>query len=304
MKTDDEAIFGIKYNLERYVLVTWCVTVFIVSVIGDYIIIETLASKEVRAIKCNKVILSVMQHLAFIDLFSAIFSILPRIAALIANEWVFGKFLGHVEVHTLNIFYTVTALLTCLMTIFKLACLRDPLRTFSLSKCFGHKICAFIWALALVFNIPSILGILLYVGDTLYFGYLWFGCSYEFKSFKAVSWLAVYYLICHGLMTIFPFLTLLITSILILLVAKRSASRFGETLKRKGVLTVLLTALVYLVSLLPYFIDSFLETSSAIHRAAFFLTFLNTMANIFIYLLTIPAFRCILRVKLGHYYSP
>ena len=302
MQTNDRKTYGIECNLERYVLIIWSTFVFLTSIIGDSIIIATLSSRESRRIKSNKIIMTVMQHLAVVDLLSAIFNVLPRIPALITDSWEMGDFLGHVENQAGRVCYTVTALLTCWMTMFKLASLKFPLRTICWSKYEGHKICALLWMVATVINVPMTMGMLLTIADTLYFGYLWFGCSYDRDSPEAPNWLGSYYLICHGLVTIVPFLILLTTSVLILVTAKKNAARHQGKVRREGVLTVLLTVAVFLVSLLPYFVTSVLKSvgvmDKTVYRGTYFLSFLNTMANFFIYLLSVSSFREFLKAKL------
>ena len=302
MQTNDRETYGIECNFERSVLIIWSTLVFLTSIIGDSIIIATLSSQESRTIKSNKIIMTVMQHLAVVDLLSAIFNVFPRIPALITDTWVMGNFLGHVENQAGRICYTVTALLTCWMTMFKLASLKFPLRTICWSKHKGHKICALLWVVAMVINAPMTMGMLLTIADTLYFGYLWFGCSYDRNSPKAPNWLGSYYLICHGLVTIVPFLILLTTSVLILVTAKKTAERHQGKVRREGVLTVLLTVTVFLVSLLPYFVTSVFKSvgvmDKTVYRATYFLSFLNTMANFFIYLLSVSSFREFLKAKL------
>ena len=304
MKTNSELRYGIEDNLERYTLIIWCIVVVVTSVIGDSIILAALATRDRQAFRSNKVISVVIRHLAAVDIFSAISNTLPRIPALVTDTWVVGEFLGHFEIHTSRICYTITALLTCEMAIVKLVCLRHPLRAFYWSKRFGRRICALLWVLSLIINAPLMIGSLIMIGDTQYFEYLMYSCYYNFDSPKSPNWLKMYYVICHGILTIFPILILFITSGLILAVAKRTASRYRQTIRREGVLTVLLTVAAFLISLLPFFIVSVLESAGimnkTIYRATNFLVYLNTMANFFIYLLSVSSFRHYLKVKVLH----
>ena len=55
--------------------ITWCVFVFIASLLGDTIIL--LATFKYKAIKLHKVVIAVMQHLAINDLLLAVFKVAP-----------------------------------------------------------------------------------------------------------------------------------------------------------------------------------------------------------------------------------
>ena len=78
--------FRITDEGERYLLVTYLIMVLLSSLIGDSLII--LASVRYNAIKLNKFIIAVMQHMAVGDLLRSTTCILPVIVSLIADEWI------------------------------------------------------------------------------------------------------------------------------------------------------------------------------------------------------------------------
>jgi len=102
--------------------------------------------------------------------------------------------------------------------------------------------------------------------------------------------------------------TLLVTSVLLLIVASRAASRHGETLRWEGVTTVLLTVGVFFISFLPYGVwivtaSQGIKYSNTSLLVITHLTNLNVMANFFVYSLTVRSFRHFLKVKISELLS-
>ena len=77
---------------ERCLLIIYLMVVLFSSLIGDTIIL--IASVRYNAIKLNKFIVAVMQHIAVWDLLQSISFILPTITSLLVDEWVFGDLFG------------------------------------------------------------------------------------------------------------------------------------------------------------------------------------------------------------------
>ena len=98
------------------------------------------------------------------------------------------------------------------------------------------------------------------------------------------------------------------TSILLLIIAKRSAAQHGNTLRWHGVSTVLLTSAVLLLSHIGWWIQLAYPTryfvkNVSISRVFILLQFLNIMANFFIYSLTVQSFRVFLKLKITRFIS-
>jgi hypothetical protein len=109
------------------------------------------------------------------------------------------------------------------------------------------------------------------------------------KSFKVFTAIIAGPLVC---------LTLITTSGLLLLVARRAAAQRSERLRWQGVLTVISTTAAYLASYLPAMlfyaareITPSVDQFITIKRVAYFLTNMNIMANFFVYSLTVSSFR-------------
>ena len=149
---------------------------------------------------------------------------------------------------------------------------------------------------------PTLTIRLLYIRDTIHFKYQLYSCNYDPLSLRAPSWYLQYSLVTLVTGSILSYTTLLLTSSLLLTVAKRTASLHGETLRWEGVTTVLLTVGVVLVSYLPgsvVRVSSLMGVSysSSCFRATYHLVELNVMSNFFVYSLTMRSFREFLRLK-------
>ena len=135
--------FRITDEGERYLLVTYLIMVLLSSLIGDSLII--LASVRYNAIKLNKFIIAVMQHMAVGDLLRSTTCILPVIVSLIADEWVLGKTVAYINLN-LNIFtFKASNFLICALTSSKFLMLQFPGQTRRWTKRGAHIICATSW---------------------------------------------------------------------------------------------------------------------------------------------------------------
>ena len=129
----------------------------------------------------------------------------------------------------------------------------------------------------------------------MYFSYRYYKC---YLLLTDLTWIGV------SLGAVIAYLTLTITSVLILIVARRSATRHGERLRWMGVATVILTVGLYQLSQLPMTVVIIshyvlgVEPSSTTFRASMQVTHLNIMANFFVYALTVRSFRTFLKLKM------
>ena len=156
------------------------------------------------------------------------------------------------------------------------------------------------WILALSLYAPRAVYSMVYVKDTIYFDFFSYVCFYDFQEI-ATNVESKWYLLSVTVAFIVLNAELIGTSIALLVVAKRTAVRFNETLKWEGVSAVLLTVLVYLLSTLPslvvtvaVFRNFFLDTSLV--RASYQFLRLGVMANFFIYCLALNSFRNFLKL--------
>ena len=280
--------------------------ILLASLIGDSIIL--IATTKYKAIKLHKVIITVMQHMAVCDLMQAVLTVFPVTLGLITDHWVMGELLCHVQYNISWVCAPVAVFLTSAMTTLKLIIVKYPLRTGAWSTWLGHKICSSLWLLVIACYTPLLAGNLLYIRDTIYFSYEDYSCAYDYLSPTLPSWFPWYAPTSIAVLGILSYTTLIVTSVLLLIVASSAASRHGETLRWEGVITILLTAIVLLFSYLPFSVVMVawlfgIELSNSTFRAIFHLTYLNIMANFFVYSLTVRSFRNFLKIKISELLS-
>ena len=302
MQTSDKTQYAIKDDAERLLLILWNFVVLLLSLIGDSIIL--IATIKYKAINLKKVIITVMQHMAVCDLIQTVFRVIPVTLALISDRWIVGELLCHVEENICWACLPVTVLLTCAMTTLKLITVKYPLKTGAWSTQLGHKICASLWLLAVIWYTPFLLVNLVYIRDTIHFSYKEYSCDYDRLSLSVPTWLTWYFPISIAALSILSFTMLIVTSVLLLIMASKAASRHGATLRWEGVTTVLLTVGVFFLSYLPlsvclvaYF--GGVEYSNTSIRVMIHLTNLNILANFFVYALTVRSFRHFLKMKIS-----
>ena len=299
MQTDNRTIYGIK-DTERYILISWSITVLLTSLLGDTIIL--VSTIKYSAIKQNKAVVTVMQHMAVCDLLQTIFRVVPCTIALIADDWIVGTGLCQVEESIRYVGSVLTMFLTCALAGVKLVIVKFPLRIKAWSSRLGHKVCTYTWVLVLIWYAPMIAVKIFCLSDTVYFSYEYVICTYDFEGPSTPPWYKWYRLITGTTIALVTYTTLVVSSVLILGVASRAGSRHGEKVRREGVIAVLLTVGILLVSTLPTAIaivgsDALgMDFNPTFLRAVMCLTLLNIMANFFVYSLAVQSFREFLKL--------
>jgi hypothetical protein len=180
----------------------------------------------------------------------------------------------------------------------------QPLRAGTWTIKLGHQICSAVWFLALSLKIPTVAINLYYLRKTLYFSYVDYDCDYNYSLSSIPTWYTIFVGFTLSTFSTIGYITLLVTSILLLIVARRTASRQGGSLRWEGITTVLLTVVVLLISYLPASakaVASFFKIgiSNTLEREVNTLSFLNIMANFFVYSLTVKSFRQFLKLKIS-----
>ena len=294
MLTNNKTLYGIQNGAERHFLIFYNTFIALTSIIGDTIIL--VGTIKYGAIKLHEIVVLIIQNLAICDLLLTVFRIIPQTAALIVDDWVVGVFMGHAQnlVNYLAGYLTLT--LTCSLTTVKLLFVKYPLRTLTWSKNTGYKLCGTLWGLLIASWLPWLLVNMLHVRDTLYFSYRSYLSSYNYFSHLTPPWFTKYASVGFLFGTILPFLVVMVTSLLLLVLARRAASRQRKSVRWQGFWTVFLSAVVFCVSLLPWNVvyASFLLgllPSVTMLRSTIFLTNLNVSANFFIYVLTEKSFK-------------
>ena len=273
---------------------------FLSSLIGDSIIL--VATIKYQAIRHHKVIVAVVQHLAVSDLLQALFRVFPTATALVEDRWVMGEVMCHVQNYVTMAVTGTTMVLTCAMSTIKLLHVKYPFLARTWSKNFGHKICAALWVVIFIIYSPVLYVKLVLIRDTVHFDFNIYQCNYLHISNNAPSWYRLYYLITYPISSVLSYTVVTVTSVLLLLAARAVRSRNGGAVRLEGLITVLVTVGVYLISSMPamvILVASLMGTEFAprIWRTMVFVLYLNIMANFYIYCLTIKSFKEFLKMK-------
>ena len=285
----------IQSDVGRYLLAAYNLFILLSSLFGDTTIL--IATTKYNAIKLNKVHVAIMQHLAVADLLMSVFFLLPSIVAVLTNRWILGEFVCLLDGLMKFWLYSVVLALTCALTTTKLLTVKFPFYSRIWTTKGAHFICVFIWVASLV-SLAEFLDYLNNHNYVLSFSYFEYSCFIVVERESMVPlWLyqlrKVVSLIHTALIT-----TVIITSLLLVVEAKRIASRNNRAVRWEGILTVILTGAIVAVSFGPlsfiWTVSNFgtmITISGGIVRAATIMYNLNIMANFFIYAMTVQSFR-------------
>ena len=270
----------------------------ICSLIGDSAIL--IASIKYKAFNLHKIVVAFIQHVAVCDLMNAALSILPTTVSIFCNSGGSSKILNYVRFFILYCVNCLSACLIAALSLGKLVLLKYPLRSTAWSKWHAHKICAAIWLASVA---PSIMHLIV-DKDEVIFDYRVYTCthSYQSREWKVLLpiFASIFLLIPNGI--------IIVSTVLLLNEARKVVSGTEETLRWKGIMTVVLTATVYTLSILPptvYFVaEPFVEKT--IVPGPFFMQYLRVanavfyfhiLANFFVYSLTVTSFARFLKTK-------
>ena len=284
---------GIQNVAVRYLLASYNLFVFLASLLGDTTIL--IATTKYNAIKLNKVHVAIMQHLAVADLLMSIFNVFPVILAVLSNEWILGEFMCRLHCLVKFWLYPVVLALTCSLTTSKLLTVKFPFYSRIWTTKGAHYACIIMWAACLV----RLAEFLDSFNDDLLFSFEEYSCFIRAQNIP--FW-------CEQLMKIvWPIhiiliATVILTSLLLVVEAKRAASRNNRSVRWEGILTVILTGAVVVVSFGPiavfWLIPTIDYSPPRLHIVGVLFN-LNVMSNFFIYSMTVQSFRKFLKDKTG-----
>ena len=290
---NNSTISGMQSNTEKYLWTTYLTFVFLSSLFGDTIVLITF--KFSKAIRLNPVIIVFIQHLATCDLLLCITWVLPIMISVIVEDWLLGNVLAQVQA-AITFTYTMSTLLVCFLTTSKLLLVKYPLKTGLWTAKGTHIFCSLFWLALATYSLQR--GIR--EKDKIFFDYSTYEIDFLHSDGNKVLSLmkGSLYLLITAIIILTSALTLSV-----LLKSRRVARRASACVRWQGILTVVLTATVFCISSLPYFVfytaePLMVERRPVIKRAAEYLSMLSITSNFFIYNLTIPSFRSFLTDKI------
>ena len=296
----NKTAYGIKNDAIRYTWAGYLLFVIASSLIGDTAIL--IGSIKYNAIQLHRVIIVIIKHVAFCDLVVSATYVLPKLISVISDEWVLGNFFCYLCSYG-QFFSNLTSwFLICSMTTSKLLLLKYPLHFGRTTLKKAHLICVACWLVSFTFVVILLAG----DKDDVFFSYRGYLCDYGFSS-EIWHYLRPLIAVLYGFI---PPCLVVSTTLCLLISARKVVSRRRGNLKWQGIVTTVLTATVYCISLLPYvayhigksILNLDEKSKSSFHitfyRVAISLTSLNTMSNFYIYCLTVTSFRAFIRSKM------
>ena len=294
-----------RYGLEsvslRYTWAGYYLFVILSSFIGDTTIL--VASIKYQAIKLHRVIVVIIQHIAVCDLMLSVDTIVS-IGSLLKGRWVFGTFVCHLSKYCKYYISTSSIFLISIMTTSKLLLIKYPLRFGQTSRKKAHILCLVCWAAA--FSVP--VSLLIVDRKDVYFSYRTYAPAYGYLS---EIWLYLKPPIAF-FAVIAPVCIVVLTSVNLLLIARKFAQKDRQSMKWQGIITTVLTSTVFCISFLPMFLflvlDPFLKTEVKVQKFYLFLLrlaisflLLNTISNFYIYCMTVSSFRSFVLSRLQQF---
>ena len=295
----DRDLYAVETDAEHYIWLTWILLVLLSSVLGNTITL--VSSIKYNAFELHKAIVTLIQHIAVCDLLLVFSLTFPQTVSFIAKNWIMGKVFYYINTYGTRYCYPVSMLLVAALTSTKLFLVQYPLAGTSFTRKRAHILCAGIWIISSYY--PG--SLLLVDKDDTYFDFRLYAGMY---AFSAPKW-KLLVPILFGIMGILPNLVIVITSILLikhLVNARRVARKSGGKIRWQGIATVLLTAVVFVVSSMPLTVYNYCamyvrKEHVFFHiyyfRTAYSLVYFNVISNVFIYGATVPSFKKFLKIK-------
>ena len=302
MKYDNYTVYGIHDKVERLLMTSYGSTIFLSSLIGDILIL--IGSLKYDAIKLHNLMVVFIQYIAVCDMLIAIFRVFPETVALAMNKELFGEFFCRIGYCVGLVGICVYYLLVSALSLTKLLIVKYPLRAISFPTKIAHLT-------ALVLSISTVAFTMvrpLLNVDDIYFCYLTYGCQFDRYASEASDerWVVKISSIAAGLAGFIATLIVAVSSAVLLVIAKRITERGPDRLQWQGIIMVLLTAAVFVISALPgavwffgsYFVKEDSFWNSYFFRFVYFFSSLNVLSNFYIYILTLTSFREFLKSRI------
>ena len=287
--------YKIDNPTERQILIGYRILLSVSTLIGDMLIL--VGSLRYNAIKLHKIIVIFVQHFAVADIMVTIFSIIPGAVSLYANKWVFEKWTCYLIYFFNDCLAAVQCLITGTIAMSKLLIVKYPLRAISFSTNSAKIAVMCIWITGSIFPITA----LAQDRNGANFSYIVYVCDYTFNQNNWSSTAQGIYVSTIGIVTLTSILGTVISSVMLLVLAKRSTDRRNEGLQWQGVFPILLTAAAHFLLAIPlavnYISRAFTQTNLYFYRYAWWISQLGCMVNFSILGLTPPSFREFLKFQ-------
>ena len=289
-------MFAIKNEALRHTWTGWYILVILSSLLGDTTILYS--SLRHKVFKLHVVIVTIIQQISVIYLVLCVLWVLPNAVStsMGGKGWDLGMPLSYIRVFVCYYCYPAGTLMICALTTTKLLILKYPLRATTWSKKHAYRVCLAIWLLS--FYLP--VTFLIVDKDDLFYDARVFTYDYGFSSDKW-HFLAP---ISSLIFLLTPNIVIIVATVILIIKAAKIARDCQRSVSLQGVTMVIVSAVVYTLSVIPMTIYSIVEpllVKDPIRPDPFHAYFygigltvapnLNLMGNFLNYFVTVKGFR-------------
>ena len=293
MKHDNTLQYKIENLTERQILIGYRVLLSVSSLIGDTLIL--VGSLRYNAIKLHEIIVIFVQHMAVADLLLTVFGIIPSAVFLAANDWILGDAMCYLNNLAEVISLLILFMMTAAIAVAKMLIIKYPLSAMYFSTKAGHIIAICIWIIG--FSFPT--ATLSKDKEGVYYDFLAYSCVYVLDKHVWDTTSHKIFNTVFGIAFLVPVAGTVISSAVLLILAKRATVGHPEGLQWKGVLTVLITAASHTLLGLPitiyYVAPGFNTTHPYDMRYILWISQLAVIVNFSVISLTVPSFKKFLK---------
>ena len=284
------SLYGIHNEAARFTWAGFATTTILSGQIGSLIILG--ATIKYKAIKLHRFTVTIIQHIAVCDMISSLV-LVTFLISLLANKSILGEAICHFRSYLAFYSFPASLHLMAALTTSKYLLVKFPLNDGRWSKRRAHNLCFGIWIYCAI--LPLMM--LIVDKDDITFDYRDYACRYRFSSAK---W-GILCPIIGTILTVLPNLVVPTTTGLLIYEARKVAQNQRENLRRQGLMTVILTAVVFCLSVIPISLYIVLQRFIVVKNPGFFHVYgyrfamsalsINVMYNFYLYCMTVYSFR-------------
>ena len=294
-------LYGELSTAEKYAWITFLLFVLCSSILGDTTVL--IVSLRYKVFQLHEFLVAIIQHIAVCNLLLSLRTLFFRLIPVFEERWILGSFWCSVNAFSTMYLYLQSYCLVCILSVGKFVLLKYPPRIADMTKNKAHLVCALTWT----FSFTPILLWLIIDKDNVALDRRLLVCKYKYTS---ELWNKLHFLELSYIAALIMIIVVIYTSahsLVILARAQRAGESRGETIQWQGVTTILLTVIVFQVSMLPCLVMHGLEKLAGDERKRDLyvpvritsaLVQLNVIANFYIYCMTVASFRKFLYFKL------
>ena len=268
----------------RYFLIIWSILSAILSFTGNTVVL--VASRKFRAFKVDKVSVTLIDNLAVADLGYTLVETVPTIGAQLTDRWPYGRQFCVVNKVLTNIFFNMTILLVCLLSVSKLTCLLFPIHARTRRSRHAVILVSLTWFFVTTYCVVSTV----VSNPDVYYDTVSFQCWVNYRNRVPFGVILV------GWMLVMNVVIIIATSWL--LVEVKRASSFSSL--KKGAVAVIAISAIFTVATLPAAIVMILEmahvpfgkvTEAVCIIATTYLFYISNFFNPVVYYFSIRSFK-------------